>query len=419
MKIEKYILENGLKLIVQPDRSSPLLAMNLIYDVGARDEDPEMTGFAHLFEHLMFGGSVNIQDFDKPLQDAGGENNAFTNNDFTNFHLSLPAQNIETGFWLESDRMLGLNFSDSGLAVQQKVVIEEFKQRYFNQPYGDAWLHLRPMAYKIHPYQWSTIGKEISHIEKVGLKEVKEFFYRHFAPNNAILSLCGNISPGLALNLAEKWFGSIEEREIPIRKLAIEPVQIKEERLVLSRQVPADCIYFAFHMPGRLSDNFYTIDLISDLLAGGRSSRLYQVLVKEKELFSSVDAYITGDIDPGLFVVTGKPLPGINLEKAEEELWKELYALSKTAVPSSELIKVQNLFEANFIFGQTSILNKAMNLGYFEWLQSAEMIEQEVSKFRRVGIESIMNEARILFRRENCSTLIYQSEMTDNAYRQK
>ena len=414
MDIVKYKLANGLKVVVQPDHSSPLVAMNLIYDVGARDEDPEMTGLAHLFEHLMFGGSTNIKDFDKPLQEAGGENNAFTNNDFTNFHLTLPSQNIETGFWLESDRMLGLNFSEEGLAVQQKVVIEEFKQRYFNQPYGDAWLHLRPMAYKTHPYRWSTIGKELSHIEKPGLKELKQFFYHHYAPNNAILSLCGNIVPEAALSLAEKWFGPIEKRDIPLRNLPTEPDQVMEERLVLSQPVPADCIYLAFHMAARLSDRFYTIDLISDILAGGNSSRLYQVLVKEKELFSSVDAYITGDVDPGLFIVTGKPLPGIKIEKAEEALWNELHAMSQTALSNYELNKVQNKFEANFIYGQTSVLNKAMNLGYFEWLESAEMIEQEVSRYRQIEADSIINEASRLFRRENCSTLIYQSEMKAN-----
>lgn len=410
MDIQESTLDNGLKIIVNPDHSSQLTAMNLIYKVGARDEDPEMTGFAHLFEHLMFGGSRNIKDFDIPLQKAGGENNAFTNNDFTNFYLTLPSQNIETGFWLESDRMLELDFSQEGLEIQQRVVIEEFKQRYFNQPYGDAWLHLRPMAYKNHPYRWPTIGKEISHIERARLNDVKNFFYKHYAPNNAILSLSGNIKPDEAFSLAEKWFGPIEKREIQIRDLPAEPEQSMVRRLELKRPVPADCLYMAFHMPDRLSDEFYTIDLISDILAGGTSSRLHQKLVKEKQVFSSIDAYLTGDLDPGLFIVTGKPLPGVTIEMAEEIIWDELNLIGEMAVSDTEIEKVKNKFEANFIFGQTGILNKAMNLGYYELLGSANMIHQEVPKYRKVDKNNVMESSKSLFRKENYSLLVYQSE---------
>ncbi len=410
MDIKKFTLGNGLRVIVNKDNSSPLVAMNLVYDVGARDEDPEMTGFAHLFEHLMFSGSPNIPNYDQPLQKAGGENNAFTNNDYTNYYLSIPSQNIETGFWLESDRMLALDFSEKGLDVQKKVVIEEFKQRYLNQPYGDVWLNLRPMAYKTHPYRWSTIGKEISHIEKADLEVVKDFFYKHYAPNNAILSLSGNIEPKEAFRLAEKWFGPIERREITPRSLPIEAKQTKQERLNLHRPVPADSIYLAFHMPGRCSGDFYTIDLISDILGSGNSSRLNQILVKEKELFSNADAYITGDIDPGLFVVTGKPLPGISLENAEEELWKILDSISHNMITSKELLKVQNKFEANFIYGQSSILNKAMNLGYYELLSDANMLEHEISKYRQIDEKAIMESSRSLFNRDNCSALIYHAE---------
>ncbi len=405
MNIEKFTLENGLRVVVNQDTSSPMVAMNLIYD-----EDPELTGFAHLFEHLMFGGSINIPSYDQPLQEAGGENNAFTNNDYTNYYLNIPAQNIETGFWLESDRMQALDFSEKGLEIQKKVVIEEFKQRYFNQPYGDVWLNLRPMAYKEHPYKWSTIGKEISHIEKADLGLVKDFFYSHYAPNNAILSLSGDIDPNRAFSLAEKWFGDIEKREIKKRSLPVEPTQIKQERLDLHRPVPADSIYMAFHMPGRLSEEFYTIDLISDILGSGNSSRLNQILVKEKELFSSADAYITGDIDPGLFVLTGKPLPGVSLGQAEEELWKIIDSLTNNALAEYELSKVQNKFEANFIYGQASILNKAMNIGYFELLKEAKMIGFEVDKYRKVNEKSIMASAKTLFNRENCSILNYHAE---------
>ncbi len=410
MEIEKITLGNGLKVVVNKDNSSPLIAMNLIYDVGARDEDPEMTGFAHLFEHLMFSGSVNIPDYDQALQKAGGENNAFTNNDYTNYYLNIPSQNIETGFWLESDRMLALDFSKKGLDVQKKVVIEEFKQRYFNQPYGDVWLNLRPMAYKTHPYRWSTIGKEISHIEKADLEAVKDFFYKHYAPNNAILSLSGNIDPKEAFRLSEKWFGPIEKRDIPTRSLSTEAQQTSQERLDLHRPVPADSIYMAFHMPGRCSEDFYTIDLISDILGSGNSSRLNQILVKEKELLSNADAYITGDIDPGLFVITGKPLPGISIEQAEDELWKVIDSVSQNLISHKELTKVQNKFEANFIYGQTSILNKAMNIGYYELLKNAEMIDNEISKYRQVDENAIMETSRSLFSRNNCSVLIYYAE---------
>lgn len=411
MEIVSHILSNGLRVLVNQDKSSPLAAMNIVYDVGARDEDPELTGFAHLFEHLMFGGSINIPDFDKPLQLAGGENNAFTNNDITNFYLNLPARNIETGFWLESDRMMSLDFSQKGLDIQKKVVIEEFKQRYLNQPYGDVWLNLRPLAYKKHPYKWATIGKEISHVEKANLDNVKSFFYKHYAPNNAILSLSGNIYPDVAFSLAEKWFGPIEKREVPVRNLPVEPAQLKEERLYLYRKVPADSIYLAFHKEGRLSDSFYPTDLISDLLGSGKSSRLNQKLVKELGIFANVDAYITGDIDPGLFIVTGKLLDGITLEKAEGEIWKVLDSLISEPLPEKELEKVKNKFEANFIYGQSSILNKAMNMGFYELLGSAKMIGDEIPRYRKVSTEDISGTAKKLFRKENCSSLFYHSEM--------
>lgn len=414
MEIFKDILDNGLKIIVNPDYSSPLVAMNLIYDVGSRDEDPEMTGFAHLFEHLMFGGSANIPSFDQPLQEAGGENNAFTNNDLTNFYISMPSQNIETAFWLESDRMLGLNFSEEGLAVQKKVVIEEFRQRYLNQPFGDAWLHLRPMAYKEHPYRWPTIGREISHIEKARLEDVRNFFYRHYAPNNAILSLCGSINPDEAFLLARKWFGPIEKREVQVRDLPVEPAQLAGERKILNQNVPTESIYMAFHMPGRMSDSFYTTDLISDILAGGNSSRLTQLLVKDKELFSQIDAYITGDHHPGLFVITGKPVPGTGTETAEKEIWKILNDIASEKIPEAEIEKVKNKFEANFIYGQAGILNKAMSLGYFEWLGSAGLITMEVQKYRSAGGKEINEVARQIFRPENCSTLLYHSINKNN-----
>jgi predicted Zn-dependent peptidase len=410
MEIIKHTLDNGLRLVINPDYSSPLVALNLVYDVGSKDEDPKLTGFAHLFEHLMFGGTVNIPDFDIPLQRAGGENNAFTNNDLTNFYINIPAHNIETAFWLESDRMLGLDFSETSLEIQKKVVIEEFKQRYLNQPYGDVWLNLRPLAYKIHPYRWATIGKETAHIEKADIDNVRDFFYSHYAPNNAILSLSGRISPEKSVQLAEKWFGSIPRRKIQERNLPAEPVQKEEMRLELDRDVPADCIYLAFHMPGRLSTDFHIADLISDILGSGNSSRLNQILVKEKKLFSSIDSYITADIEPGLFIVTGKTLPSADIRNAEKEIWKILQSILEEEVGQREFDKVKNKFEANFYYGQTSVLNKAVNLGFYELLGDSRMIVSEVEKYRRTDPGALMRLARDIFRKENSSTLIYHAQ---------
>ena len=291
VNFRKFTLENGLRVLVHEDKSTPLVAMNILYDVGSRDEDPEMTGLAHLFEHLMFGGSVNIPDYDTPLQLAGGENNAFTNNDITNYYLTVPAQNIETGFWLEADRMAGLDFSQKNLDNQKNVVIEEFKQRYLNQPYGDVMLKLRPLAYKIHPYRWPTIGKDVKDIENASLGMIKEFFFAHYAPNNAILTLTGNITYDLAYDLTNKWFGPIEKRNIKVRNLPSEPPQNEKRILTIEGNVPSSALYKVWHIGPRLSDDFYTLDLITDILSGGESGRLNIELVREKKLFSEINAY--------------------------------------------------------------------------------------------------------------------------------
>ena len=407
IKFEKFILDNGLKVIVHNDPSTTIVAFNLLYNVGARDENPDKTGFAHLFEHLMFEGSINIPSYDRPLQQAGGENNAFTSNDITNYYITLPKENIETAFWLESDRMLGLDFSEKKLGIQKNVVIEEFNQRYLNQPYGDAFLLLRPLAYKVHPYQWATIGKDISHIRNANLTDVKDFFMHHYAPNNAILSITGNVTVDEIKLLAEKWFGSIPRREITPRNLNIEPIQTEPRVLTVERNVPFDAIYKAFHMSSKLVKEYYCTDLISDLLANGKSSRLYQKLVKEKKLFSEINAYITGEIDPGLFIVNGKLMHGIDMNEAENAINEELHLLTEGNISDYEIEKVKNKFESVYQFGQLSGLNKAMNLAYYELLGDAELINHEIEKYRSVSKDEIIQTALTLFRNENSSTLYY------------
>ncbi|MBK8807884.1 MAG: insulinase family protein [Bacteroidales bacterium] len=341
LDIKKFTLENGLRIIVNEDFSTPFSVMNILYDVGSKDEDPEKTGFAHLFEHLMFGGSVNIPIYDIPLQRVGGENNAFTNTDITNYHITLPTENIETAFWLESDRMLNLDFSQKNLDTQKNVVIEEFKQRYLNKPYGDVWLYLRPLSYKVHPYQWPTIGKEISHIQKATLNDVKDFFYAHYAPNNAIMVLSGSVTFETVKQLSEKWFAPIPTRNVIPRNLPKEPEQKEHRRLTIERNVPFDSIYLTFHMCDRMDKNYHASDLISDILSNGKSSRLYQNLVQKKKLFSEINAYISGEMDEGLFIFSGNLMKGVPLITAEKAIWDEIEKLKNGYVFEYELVKVR------------------------------------------------------------------------------
>jgi len=407
IKFEKFILDNGLRVIVHQDKSTPLACINILYDVGSRDENPEQTGFAHLFEHLMFGGSVNIPNFDEPLQRVGGENNAFTTNDITNYHLTLPAENLETGFWLESDRMLSLAFSKKSLDVQRSVVIEEFKQRYLNQPYGDVWLLLRPMAYKVHPYLWDTIGKEISHIENAKIEDVKNFFKKFYCPNNAIMVVAGNVEPEKVKQLSEKWFGAIPKGPDNKRNLPVEPQQTEARSLNVERDVPVDAIYKAYHMCARRDDEYYATNLISDILSQGNSSRLYKVLIKEKELFSSINAYLSGDFDKGLFIISGKLNNNVTMQQAEQAIDEELQKLKITLVSDDELTKVKNKVESAHVFGEVDVLNKATNLAVSELLSDASMINDETKKYLAVTKEQIKDAANIIFKAENCSTLYY------------
>ncbi|MDE5709873.1 MAG: insulinase family protein, partial [Bacteroides sp.] len=383
-------------------------ALNIVYDVGARDEHPDHTGFAHLFEHLMFGGSVHIPDYDTPLQRAGGENNAWTNNDITNYYLTIPKSNVEIGFWLESDRMLELAFSEQSLEVQRAVVMEEFKQRCLNQPYGDVGHLLRPLAYQKHPYRWPTIGKELSHIANATLAEVKEFFFRFYAPNNAVLAVTGNISWEETVRLTEKWFGPIPRREVPMRQLPQEPMQIAERRQTVERNVPLDALFMAYRMCGRNEADYYAFDILSDILSNGRSSRLTRKLVQEQKLFSSLDAYISGTRDAGLLHISGKPSAGVSLEQAEAAVRRELEELRNVLVGGQELEKVKNKFESTQIFGNINYLNVATNLAWFELTGQAEDIDREVDNYRAVTAEQLRRVARQTFRDENAAVLYYK-----------
>jgi len=410
LEINKHILSNGLRLVHCLDTSTQMVALNILYDVGARDENPDHTGFAHLFEHLMFGGSVHIPDYDAPLQMAGGENNAWTNNDITNYYLTLPKQNVELGFWLESDRMLSLEFSPKSLEVQRSVVMEEFKQRCLNQPYGDVGHLLRPLAYKVHPYQWPTIGKELSHISEATMEQVKDFFFRFYAPNNAILAVTGNISWEDTLSLAEKWFGPIPRREVPLRQLPQEPRQTTMRRMEVERNVPVDALYMAFHMSARNEKDFYACDILSDVLSNGKSSRLLQQLVQEQKIFSSIDAYISGSRDAGLLHISGKPASGITLEQAEEAVWDELRKLTDMEVGEHELEKVKNKFESTQIFNNLNYLNVATNLAWYELIGKAEDIDSESDRYRAVSASHLQQVANKVFCENNASVLYYKAK---------
>jgi zinc protease len=410
IQFERFTLSNGLRVIVHHDDTTPIVAMNILYDVGARDETPDKTGFAHLFEHLMFGGSVNIPKYDEPLENAGGENNAFTSNDVTNYYLTIPGQNLETGFWLESDRMYQLAFSKKSLDVQRNVVTEEFRQTHLNQPYGDVWMLIRPMVYKIHPYQWPTIGKEISHITNARMEDVRAFYNKYYNPNNAVMVISGNVKADEVLRLCEKWFAPIENTGINQRNLPGEPDQTEERRLEVERPVPADAIYKVWKMAARLDEDYYPTDLISDMLGNGKSSRFYQKLIKDKRLFTELDAYIMGSFDKGMFCVSGKPAPGVSIADAEMAINEEISRLCEKSIDEKELQKVKNKVEAAQVFGRMNVLDKAMNLAFAEVLGDAGMVNKELDYYKNVSAIKINEVANRIFRPQNCSTLLYKSQ---------
>lgn len=405
----RFVLDNGLRVIVHEDHSTPMAVVNLMYDVGSKDENPEQTGFAHLFEHLMFGGSINIEDYDEPLQMAGGENNAYTTNDITNYYCTLPAENIETAFWLESDRMLSLAFNEKSLEVQRKVVVEEFKEHYINKPYGDIWHKMRELAYKQHPYRWMTIGKELKHVEDAQMEDVQRFFFKHYRPVNAILVVAGKVKTEEVKALAEKWFGNIESGEKYVRNLPQEPEQTEARLLEIKADVPLDAFMKTWHMEARLNKGYYVADLITEILGGGGSSRLYQSLVKEKQLFSNLDCHHFGTTDTGLLAIEGKLVKGVKMEDVEKALGEEIEKIKTELVTEAELQKVKNKTESVIAFEDMSVMSRANSLAMYELLGDASLMNTELEKYQAVTVEDIRSYAIKIFDEKNSNTIHYYS----------
>jgi len=410
IQFEKFQLDNGLKVLVHQDTSTPMAVVNVLYNVGAKDEDPAKTGFAHLFEHLMFGGSVNIPVYDEPLQRAGGENNAYTTNDLTNYYCQIPAENIETAFWLESDRMLSLAFSKKSLEVQRKVVCEEFKEHYINKPYGDAWHKMRSLAYTQHPYRWMTIGASLAHVEDATMEDVKDFFFQFYRPNNAILVVTGNVETEQVKQLAEKWFGPIEAGKTYVRNLPKEPVQEKMRSMDVRADVPLDMLMMTWHMGGRFDEGYHATDLITEVLGGGTSARLYEQLIKVKQIFSSIDCYHFGTVDPGLLVIEGKLVKGISMAVAEKAVLEEIEKIKNEILDAKEVQKVINKTESVICFEDMSIMNRAHSLAYYELLGDADLMNKELSLYQRVTPSMIQQTAQQIFQENNRNTLYYYSK---------
>ncbi len=410
IQFNRFVLDNGLRVLVHEDPSTPMAVVNVLYDVGSKDENPEQTGFAHLFEHLMFGGSINIEDYDEPLQRAGGENNAFTTNDLTNYYCSMPAENIETAFWLESDRMLSLAFSEKSLDVQRKVVCEEFKEHYINKPYGDIWHKMRELAYKKHPYRWMTIGKELSHVENAKIEDVKNFFFKHYRPVNAILVVAGKVSTDDVKKLAEKWFGDIPMGEKYNRNLPQEPEQEEARLLEVKADVPLDAFMKTWHMESRLSKGYYVADLITEILGGGGSSRLYQSLIKEKQLFSNLDCHHFGTTDNGLLAIEGRLVKGVKMEDVEKALQEEIEKIKTELVNEAELQKVKNKTESIIAFEDMSVMSRATSLAMYEMLGDANLMNSELEKYQAVTAEDIRNYSNKIFDEKNSNTIHYYSK---------
>ncbi|WP_118972730.1 M16 family metallopeptidase [Taibaiella koreensis] len=415
ISFDRFVLNNGLRVIVHQDLSTPMVAFNILYDVGARDEDPERTGFAHLFEHLMFGGSVNVPEYDEPLQMAGGENNAYTTNDITNYYIQLPKENIETAFWLESDRMLSLAFSEKSLDVQRKVVSEEFKEHYINKPYGDVWNHLRRLAYKQHPYQWMTIGKELKHIEEAQLQDVRDFFFKHYRPQHAVLCVAGNTDLEEVKALAEKWFGDIPPGDTYVRSLPPEPRQEEARELTVEADVPYDALYKAWHMEGRAHPQYYAADILTEVLGSGQASRLYQRLVKELQLFSNISCYHTGSSDPGLLVIEGKLVKGVSIDTADAAVTAALQSLRDKGITAEELSKARNKIESMMVFEDMNLLARANNFAFYELLGDANMMNTELGKYLSVSHEDVQAAIDTIFVPTNCNTLKYLSKANATA----
>jgi len=412
--IHRHTLANGLRIVHHEDTTTQMVAVNLLYNVGARNEDAEHTGYAHLLEHLMFEGSVNIPNYDIHVQLAGGENNAWTNNDLTNYYITIPKSNVETAFWLESDRMLGLALTEQSVKVQKEVVIEEFKQQHLNRPYGDVQHLIRALAYKVHPYRWPTIGITPQHIEQATRDSIMQFYHRYYTPGNAILSVVGNISFDEVVQMAEKWFGSIENKAMPsstsryIHTPLMEPEQKRMRRKTVYRHVPSDMLIMAFHMSDRYQQEYHVCDLITDILSAGQSSRLIQRLINTRKLFTSLDAYIQGSLDAGLLYIMGRLSDGVTFEEAEQAVWHELDTLKRVAVPDEELNKVRNRSGSERTFNNISYLNRAINLAQLELIGQDPTLEDELTRYCSVTAEDIKHTSRKIFTKKNCSVLYYK-----------
>ncbi|WP_342265452.1 pitrilysin family protein [Cardinium endosymbiont of Philonthus spinipes] len=404
---EKFTLSNGLQVIVHEDPTSHIAVMNLLYDVGARDEHPLKTGFAHLFEHLMFGGSCNIPTYDTPLQQVGGENNAYTTTDLTNYYCSLPAANIETAFWLESDRMLGLAFNEKSLEVQRKVVIEEFKEHYLNQPYGDAWHHLTDMAYTTHPYRWPTIGQSLSHIENATMDDVKAFFYKFYRPNHAILVVAGRVTKSQVAELCTKWFAPIPAGPPYHRSLPQEPAQTGPRHKVVQGDVPFPILYKAYHMPGKGMPGYQEAEILCHLLSEGKSALLHANLVEKQALFTRIEAYTTESLDPGLLVISGSLSPNISFETAENALVALLQQIKET--PPTALEKVKNQMEAQLTFSRISLIHRAQELATATLQGDTNLVNHKIEYIRQVDLEAVQTIAEMILQPHNCNTLYYQT----------
>ncbi len=406
----KFVLDNGLRVIVHEDNSSPMVAVNVLYDVGARDEQEDKTGFAHLFEHLMFSGSMHIPNYDMPLQMAGGENNAYTTNDITNYYLQLPKENLETALWLESDRMLSLAFNEQGLEVQRKVVMEEFKEHYINKPYGDVWQHIREMAYTTHPYKWMTIGRKLEHIEQATLEDVKAFFKKHYNPLNAVLCVAGNVTAEEARAAVEKWFGNIPPGEKYERNLPQEPSQTEKRTKTVYAPVPVDAFYKVWHIAPRLQSGYYIADILSEVLGGGNSSRLYEILIKEQQLFSDISCYHTGSLDAGLLVIAGRLSKGVSMEAAEAAVDTIINDIIVQGITPDELEKAINKVEAMIVFEDVNLLSRANNLAFYELLGDAAMMNTEMENYDGISLEDVKAYAARTLVDTNSSVLYYYAD---------
>lgn len=402
---ETFYLDNGLKILVHEDHSIPKAVVDIIYRVGSKDEQEHRTGFAHLFEHLMFEGSKHIPHYDSPLQRVGGQNNAFTTPDITNYYLSLPSNQLETAFWLESDRMLELAFSQEKLDIQKSVVIEEYKQRYLNQPYGDAHLKLRSLHFTTHPYHWPTIGKEISHIEEATLDEVKSFFYGYYAPNNATLVAAGDVNTAEVVALAKKWFGDIPARTLQKHTLPEEPVQNEARSMTHHADVPFPAVYKMYHIPAYTDEEYYVADILTDLLSNGKSGILFQHMVKDTQVASQASAFSWGLHDPGAVSIDGRIAPGKSIEDYEKALSESLDKLVKLS--HEDLERIKSKLEATFILQKTTILNKAMGLAISDALGDANLINTTPGIYRNITLDQVREAAEKYLKPENCSTLYY------------